>query len=103
MALATSNISASVPVPLMAFTAQRTNRVLSWVYPRLLSILSRLADLIRSFMVPVPMANGIWVISHFPVHTRLAHSSVRSHEMFRSLDRKTADLMIKRHGVSFRV
>ena len=103
MALAIRSMSWSVPVPLMAFTAHRTNRVLSGVYPCVLSILSMLGEYVRWNSVPPPVSNSIPVTAHRPVQTEAPHPSVIVHSMPRSLERTLADLINRTQGELARV
>lgn len=79
MASATKYISASVPSILRPFTPIKTNRALSWVYPRLDSIRSMLGEKMPWF-APYRGWKGMPDTSHNPVQRFSAHSNVKSNE-----------------------
>ena len=69
-------MSASVPIPLKALTHQRTNRLLSGVYPFVRSM--RSSDGEKNPLRFFSGENGIPVSSQRPVHLDSAHSNVSS-------------------------
>lgn len=90
MASAISYMSASVPLPLRAFTPMRMKRQLSGSYPFVGSILSMLAEKITGFIFRVPNLNSIPVIAHLPVHVSRPHSFVKENGIPRCMARERA-------------
>lgn len=90
MASAMAYISASVPRPLSAFTPIKTNRLLSFVYPALGSIRSKVAEYGHG-PAPFPLTKGMPVMAHLPVQTAFAHSQSSSKTYPNFVDRDLAD------------
>lgn len=97
MAIATRHISFSEFSPLKRLTAHATNRQLSWVYPRVGSILSMLGESACRFPF---RSKDKPQTSHFPVQRASAHSGVRLYSRLFCNDLALAACMGGIHGLS---